>query len=396
LIHVAFTLLGGASWLGGRHYLLNLLRSVRNYGPCDVTPVLFAGDDAPQDELDLYRVIDGVEVVVSPHFAERCRLRRLAQAVIWGLDTRALGLFRASNIDVVFEPAQFYGWRLPMPALAWIPDFQDRHLPHMFGRGAHAQRRLGQWIQALSGRTFMLSSEDARRDCESFYPPARGRTRVVRFAVPPPREVSAEEIASVRNKYGLPEEFFFLPNQLWAHKNHMCVVRALKILKDAGSNRVVAVTGNPNDIRHSSHFGALMQEVSASGLDNHFRMLGVVPYEHVLALMQSAVALLNPSRCEGWSTTVEEAKSSGTPMILSNLDVHREQAGDAAQYFSPDSPQELATRLYEFRAASDAERRALAQQARADAPRRLAEFARAFCEAITGAMSRRQSKLQVQ
>jgi len=396
LIHVAFTLLGGASWLGGRHYLLNLLRSVRSYGACAVAPVVFAGDDVPQDELDLYRAIEGVEVVVSPHFAARRRVWRLAQAVVWGLDTKAVGLFRTANIDVVFEPAQFYGWRLPMPALAWIPDFQDRHLPHMFSRGAHVHRRLGQWVQVLSGRTFILSSEDARGDCERFYPLARGRTRVVRFAVPPPREVPAEEIAAVRKRYGLPEEFFFLPNQLWAHKNHICVVRALKILKDAGHDRVVAVTGNPNDIRHGSHFGSLMQEVSASGLDNHFRMLGVVLYEDVLTLMQSAVALLNPSHCEGWSTTVEEAKSSGTPMILSNLDVHREQAGDAAQYFSPDSPEELATRLREFRAASEVERRALAQQARADAPRRLAEFARAFCEAITESMSPGQPKLQVQ
>ena len=46
-----------------------------------------------------------------------------------------------------------------------------------------------------------------------------------------------------------------------------------------------------------------------------------------------ASALINPSRSEGWSTTVEEAKSFGVPMILSDIDVHREQTGGTARYF---------------------------------------------------------------
>ena len=396
MIRVAFTLLGGDHWLGGRHYLLNLLRSVRAFAPAAVTPVLFVGDEIPAADLAAFREIPGVQVIVSSHFAAGRRTRRLLQAVLWGLDTQVSELFRAAHIDVVFEPAQFYGWRLPIPALAWIPDFQDRYLPHMFTRRAHVQKWLGQWTQALSGRTFMLSSEDARRDCERFYPAVRGRTRVVSFAVPSPPEADPEELAGVRHRYGLPEKFFFLPNQLWVHKNHICVVRALKILSREGFDVVVAVTGNPHDMRHGSHFGELMQEVQDSGLERHFRMLGVVPHEHVIMLMQSAAALQNPSKCEGWSTTVEEAKASGTPLILSNLAVHREQAGEAARYFPPDSPQELATLLREFRALSGVERAAVARQARADSPRRQAEFARAFCAAVAGTLPQNHAKLQVQ
>jgi glycosyltransferase involved in cell wall biosynthesis len=396
LIRVAFTLLGGAHWLGGRHYLLNLLRSVRTFEPDALAPVLFVGDDASPEDLTAFRAIDGVEIITSPHFAASRRTKRLMQAVLWGIDSHAARLFRSAGINVVFEPAQFYGWRLPIPALAWVPDFQDRHLRHMFSRRAHIQKWIGQWTQALSGRTFMLSSEDARRDCERFYPVVRGRTRVVRFAVPPPHEASPEEIVAVRSRYDLPEQFFFLPNQLWAHKNHICVVRALKILKDEGRDVVVAVTGNPHDMRHASHYNALMREVAGSGLERHFKMLGVVPYEHVLALMQSAAALLNPSRCEGWSTTVEEAKSSGAPLILSNIAVHQEQAAQAAQFFSPDSPSALAAILRNFRPLSATERGELSRQARTDASRRLAEFARTFCAAVAGTLGQGQSSLQAQ
>jgi glycosyltransferase involved in cell wall biosynthesis len=382
VIRIAFTILGGKGWLGGRHYLVNLLRSLRAYEAQEVTPVLFVSDRLAEEDVAPLRSIDGVEIVASAHFSAERRTQRILQALLWGQDSNAVRLFRAHRIDVVFEPAQFYGWRLPMPAVAWVPDFQDRHLPHMFSRKAHVQKWVGQWIQTLTGRTFMLSSEDSRSDCERFYPPTRGRTRVVRFAVPAPRAVQAAELAEVLRLHGLPEQFFFLPNQLWAHKNHICVVKALKILEDGGHRAVVAVTGNSQDMRHRAHFDSLMREVSESGLAESFRFLGVVPYEHVLALMQGAAALINPSRCEGWSTTVEEAKSSGTPMILSSLPVHREQAGENALYFSPDSPHELARLLQSFRPLSREERAAAATKARIESGVRLAQFARDFYDVM--------------
>jgi glycosyltransferase involved in cell wall biosynthesis len=65
----------------------------------------------------------------------------------------------------------------------------------------------------------------------------------------------------------------------------------------------------------------------------------------VYALLRASLALVNPSQFEGWSTSVEEAKSFGVPMILSDLDVHREQAGGTASYFGVNDPAALADHL---------------------------------------------------
>ena len=78
----------------------------------------------------------------------------------------------------------------------------------------------------------MLSSEDARRDAERFYPASRGRTVVVRFAVLPP-EVDLRDPARVLGTYGLPARFLYLPNQFWKHKNHAVIVEALAWLGKA-------------------------------------------------------------------------------------------------------------------------------------------------------------------
>ena len=71
----------------------------------------------------------------------------------------------------------------------------------------------------------------------------------------------------------------------------------------------------------------------------------MIPLSHVYALLRACTGLINPSRSEGWSTTVEEAKSFGVPMILSDLDVHREQTAGAASYFGTDDPLTLADHL---------------------------------------------------
>ena len=142
-------------------------------------------------------------------------------------------------------------------AVAWIPDFQHRYLRHLFDFKAYWKREIGFRAQIFSGRNVMLSSEDARQDCEHFYPATRGRTHVVRFSVPFATALDAGAARAVADEYGLPELFFFLPNQFWKHKNHECVIQALALLKTKGREVVVAASGKQADPRDPEHFPRL-------------------------------------------------------------------------------------------------------------------------------------------
>ena len=82
-------------------------------------------------------------------------------------------------------------------------------------------------------------------------------------------------------------------------------------------------------------------QIVERGAQRHFHLLGQVDHGLVQALTIGANALLNPSRFEGWSTTVEEAKAVGTPTLLSDLPVHREQVPDA-RFFGIDDAATLA------------------------------------------------------
>ena len=384
MIRVAFTLIGGKNWMGGYNYLLNLVRALSDHASSRVQPVLFLGTDLDEKDAAPFARIAGVVLIRNAVFNEARKGKRLVQALLTGCDQAAAKAFAAQGIDVVFEPAQFYGWRFPVPAVAWIPDFQHRYLKHLFDFKAYWKREIGFRAQILSGRHVMLSSDDARQDCERFYPGTRGCTHVVRFAVPPARAIDALTARAVADGYGLPETFFFLPNQFWKHKNHECVIQALQLLKAKGREVVVAVSGKQADPRDPGHFPKLQRLIESSGLEKNFRLLGLIPHAHIPALMRSCTALINPSTFEGWSTTVEEAKSMGTPMILSSLRVHREQSEDAL-FFDAASPEQLAGILDCFSPPSPEHRLSMSDSA----TQRASESTRIFAEAFVWLMERR-------
>jgi glycosyltransferase involved in cell wall biosynthesis len=109
----------------------------------------------------------------------------------------------------------------------------------------------------------------------------------------------------------------------------------------------------------------------------------MIPLSHGYALLRGSTALINPSRFEGWSTSVEEAKSFGVPLILSDIGVHREQTGDATRYFGVDDPAMLADQLSEVSQTSEP---SAARDLMPDLDERVAAFAADFVRVARNAI----------
>jgi glycosyltransferase involved in cell wall biosynthesis len=383
VIRVGFGLIGGGRGTGGYNYLLNLLRVLQQHEAERVEPVLMLGTDVPEADAEPFRDVPGLRIAGSTAMDRSHRRAALMRSLALGVDSGVQRLLDEQRIDVLFESAQFFGWRIGVPAIAWIPDFQHRHLPQMFSRRGLLRREVGFRAQMLARRTIMLSSEDARRDCERFYPSSVGRTRVVHFAVPPDRPPSLEESRRVAGRHGLPHRFFYMPNQFSKHKNHMLVLEALARLRDARPDIVIAASGKTEDERDPAYFPTIRRRLEQLGLQQRFRVLGMLPYAEVRALMRASVALLNPSLFEGWSTPVEEARALGVPLLLSDLPVNVEQAGASAAYFRRHSVESLAQVLAEFQPLTDAERETRLDAAGAAAHARVRQFGADFASLAT-------------
>jgi len=388
-MRVAFVLVERKTWTGGYNYLLNLIRALDRYQSRRVTAVVFAGLEVGEDELAPFSAIPSCELIRSPCFNASYKNRALLNALLAGRDRRMRVLFDQLRIDAIFEVGRFYGWRLRQAVIGWIPDLQHRLLPQLYSAIEYWKRDVGFRVQILSGRRIMLSSADAAMHCERYYSGSRGRTRVVRFAVPSGTANDPTDWAAIARLYGLPAVFYFLPNQYWKHKNHECVIRALSIARKQGQEIVVAATGSSRELHGADQHRLLQELVSELDVERNFRFLGMIPGEHVSALLRVCAALINPSTCEGWSTTVEEAKAAGTPLILSDLPVHREQAGERALYFNPQRPEQLAAVLCGYRPASAQARAADARAAATNSDATMSVFAAAFADLVQDAVERR-------
>ncbi len=333
-MRVAFPAFVDMSWTGGLNYLRNLFSALAELPGRPVQPVLFvpAGRD-----VQAYRSLQPYltePLVVMPNWVGG-RWMRLLRTTLTGSDEATLQAFRAARIDLVFYNDAWYGNRFPLPTLAWITDFQHCRMKELFTPWQRVRRSAKFAAYVKHADRVMVSSEDARADCEAFFPKSRGKVDVVRFAVQLDEAPTAGELAAVLARHDLPARFFFFPGQLWQHKNHLVVLDALRRLRDAGTPVMVVASGSPRDANHPHHPDAVLRRVQELGLAPCFRFLGLIPYADLMPLMRLSVAVLNPSMFEGWSTTVEEAKALGVPLLLSDLPVHREQAPPDTRFFDP-------------------------------------------------------------
>jgi len=346
MIRVAIPILDATRWTGGFNYLCNLLEALKEYAPGQIEPFLYAmrpGDLKSADQLSARSA--GAPIVISQSDSRSQNWRAAFDTIVLQRHHSLERELRRARIDLVFQHSAWFGTRFGLPTLVWIPDFQHRYLPQLFTRPAYIKRELGYRALCHSATLIMLSSETVRQDCEKFYPDSRRKTAVTRFAVRAAPIAEDAELSELRQRYSLPERFFYLPNQFWKHKNHLLVTEAMARLRDQGCEFTVIASGSMNDGRDKSYPESVVQQVKTRGLEGMVRFLGFIPREDIPRLMQASIAVINPSLFEGWSTVVEEAKALAVPLILSDLTVHREQAPAGALYFDPADADALAAAM---------------------------------------------------
>jgi glycosyltransferase involved in cell wall biosynthesis len=350
MVKVGFWFDAPFEYSGGLNYIKNLLYALAQVNDGSVQPYVFFASSVP----------DAIQDQFSP-FATVVRTKLLERRTVpWFFHKvldRAFGvmplfkaLLKSHGIEVLSHVWFVCKGRMPFRIVAWIPDFQYLHLPELFpGLDSAKETRTQQKIIAQSDLV-ILSSDNAHQDFMRITPQTQqSRGRVLRFVSQPRNRASSVEptMESIEKKYGFRGRYFLLPNQFWAHKNHMAVLQAVDRLKRAGTNVLVLCTGNTKDYRHngSPYVESLRSFIEANDLHDHIKILGLIDHGDVLFLMRHCVAVINPSRFEGWSSTVEEAKSMGKPVILSRIGVHVEQDPPHGHYFNLDDTADLSNTL---------------------------------------------------
>ena len=313
-----------ARWLGGSIYIENLLAALSALPP-DERPVVamrFLSDPTTP----LARRLLSFPVATGKTSASRllARARRLQHAFLRRVP--ALAAMWPSERGEVFFPV--FDASLPSRRnLYWIPDFQPLRLPELFDAEERRVRTAAMAGIAGTHGTLLLSSRAALDDFRTFFPNASVRPVIWSFCST--LEVgAAERCRAVLARHQLPEKFLYVANHFWRHKDHATLFEALHLLRQRGVVIPVVCTGLMEDRRDPDHVPALRRRVEQQGLGGQVHFLGMVPRAEQVELFRAAAALVQPSRFEGWSTVIEDARALGRPVIASDIAVHIEQLAD--------------------------------------------------------------------
>jgi glycosyltransferase involved in cell wall biosynthesis len=365
-LRIALAMQGGTAWIGGTEYIKNLILS------CGHLPA----EERAEFELCLVssQPLDaGLAALLEPHLASHRVLSKDLPATTipnrarWLIDRRLRGRpnsrfaeFVATqrfdflypltydnqyNIEVAFPIGDAFGacrWA------GWIPDFQHRFMPQLFHGKEIAKRDAG--IAALVGeaKTIVFSSENAAGDYRRFYPQAKAAPPVLHFYTLPNAAWLAGDPLAVQRQFHLPDRFFMASNQFWQHKNHGILFDALAILRERGLRPEIVCTGHPYDFRDKEYFNSLLRQMHERGVAAQVHVLGLIARAEQMQLMRRCLAVVQPSLFEGWSTVVEDARALGKRIVMSDIDVHREQNPEGGAYYARDSAEGLAAILAQW------------------------------------------------
>jgi len=152
---------------------------------------------------------------------------------------------------------------------------------------------------------------------------------------------AAPATSGVRERYGIGQRPVALAVATnLPHKNLPALIDALALI--APEERPVLVIAG-----HGTDDGALRARAGTAGVAEDVRLLGGRSTEELDSLYALAGCLVLPTLHEGFGLPVLEAMARSLPVACSDIPALREVAGEAALYFDPRDPAQIATRIGE-------------------------------------------------
>lgn len=332
------------NWIGGTYYIENLINALNSLNDEEKPHIVLL-----TDSYESFRVAQ--QKFNYPYISfqlgsgEANKAFQFLNRLTNRLFKRRLFSQKIKGLDAVFPYYKSEQQSAARKKVYWVADFQEHFAPEFFSKDDIASRLQNQREIQASAEHLIVSSNTALGHFNSIFPKHTVNVNVLPFAVahPPYQDL---DIKQLLEKYQLPARYFICPNQFWKHKNQLVVLKAVKELRAKGIEITVAFTGNINDYRNPHYFKELKEFVEQNNIGNNIKFLGFIDRRDQLQLMNNAIAIIQPSLFEGWSTVVEDAKLMNKFLLVSDIEIHREQlVNSSARFFDPHNTDQLAQLL---------------------------------------------------
>lgn len=245
-------------------------------------------------------------------------------------------IIRKEKINILFSAQQLmfipnYKVKIVVPVHDLMHRYEG-HFPEV--KNEFRQREIILKCLARYGKCVLTDSKLGKKQfIESYARYCSRKIQIVRlpFVVPSHINLQKEEYINV------PEKYMFYPAQFWKHKNHINLLRAIKLLKNKIDDiHLVLVGSEQNSLKEIKEY------INNNGLKDNVSIIGFVTNENITFLYKHAVGMIMPSYFGPTNIPPLEAMALGCPVMVSNKYAMPEQVGKAGLSFDPDSPKEMA------------------------------------------------------
>jgi glycosyltransferase involved in cell wall biosynthesis len=274
---------------------------------------------------------DKVELVTHPLLGRRFT-RALSETTILG------HLASHRSLDLLHSLALLAPLWMTPPSVLTVADVIWLRDPDSVEPATRTLWRLLVPPAARKAERVITYSEAARREISEDLGVAQDRIDVV--ALGPGSEELAEPTpeGELRSRLGLGDGPIVLSvGAIKPHKNLARLIEALPRVREDAPAAVLVLPGNPTD--HRAELIALAKRLEVA---RAIHFLGWVTDADLEGLYRAARCFVLPSVHEGFGLPVLEAMRRGVPVACSSASAVPEVAGDAALYFSPERPGEIA------------------------------------------------------
>jgi glycosyltransferase involved in cell wall biosynthesis len=227
------------------------------------------------------------------------------------------------DADIIYTPSVVLQcFDSKKPSVLSMHDIQHVHYPEFFSWPRRLSRRITYGLSAQHARFFQASSEFIKQDLlQHFECLSAEQITVIPEGVRVEEFSTPVDATSLCGRYAIPGRFLLYPAQLWPHKNHITLLRALKQIEAKCGLQIPLVLTGGKYSAASRVFGYIADQAM-----NYVYYLGRVPFADLVGLYQKAALLVMPSMHESNSLPILEAAAAGTPVIASRIPPNEELA----------------------------------------------------------------------
>ena len=246
------------------------------------------------------------------------------------------------NIELIWLPSQDYIPIGTLPYFFTVWDLQHRlqpYFPEVSNKNTWQQREQT-FSEAIRKAAYVITGTKTSKDeIVRFYDVPEER---IHYGLLHPTPVFALQCDKTYPlPAGISTPYIIYPAQFWPHKNHICVLLAIKYLKEKHNQRInVVFVGK--DYGNKKYIEKKIVEL---GLSGQATIMGFIERDNLVALYQHSLALVYPSFFGPENLPPLEAMALGVPVIAADMPGVREQLGDNALFFDPVNEQQLVENL---------------------------------------------------